>query len=58
MWRRKYDQILRVKGAGHDELTNPRHYQFRKTWAKLYQSYLPGKWYWEGVIGRASSWWP
>jgi len=46
----KTDQLLRVKGMGNDELSNPKFYRFRKAYSKLYQHYRPGKWYWEGVI--------
>jgi hypothetical protein len=46
----KTDQLLRVKGMGNDELSNPKYYRFRKAYSKLYQHYRPGKWYWEGVI--------
>jgi hypothetical protein len=46
----KTDQILRAKGVGDDRLTNPRFFDFRQTWQKLYLNYLPGKWYWEFVI--------
>jgi hypothetical protein len=33
----KTDQILRCRGTGNDELSNPRYYRWRKMWAKLYQ---------------------
>jgi hypothetical protein len=46
----KHDQLLRVSGLGYDRLTNPKYYQFRRTWGKLYYHMLPGKWYWELVI--------
>jgi VCBS repeat-containing protein len=46
----KYDQILRAMGKGDDRFTNPSFYTFRKTWHKLYYHFVPGKWYWEGVI--------
>lgn len=46
----KTDQILRCKDTGHDQLTNPHYYRWRKMWSKLYIHYKPGKWYWEIVI--------
>jgi hypothetical protein len=46
----KTDQILRAQGMGDDRLSNPRFYDFRMMWQKLYYHYLPGKWYWEFVI--------
>lgn len=46
----KYDQLLRVKGLGDDRRTNPRFYNFRKMWHKLYYHFVPGKWYWEAII--------
>jgi hypothetical protein len=46
----KTDQILRAQDLGDDRLSNPRFYDFRQMWQKLYYHYLPGKWYWEFII--------
>jgi hypothetical protein len=44
------DQLLRSKELGDDTLTNPKYYDFRRTWSKLYYHFKPGRWYWEIVI--------
>jgi hypothetical protein len=54
LWRNKHlvkeDQLLRASGLGNDRLTNPRAYAFRKMFGKLYNNFMPGKWYWILVV--------
>ena len=44
------DQLLRAKGIGRDRLTNPRAYDFRKRYHKLYYHFRPDRWFWIEVI--------
>jgi hypothetical protein len=54
LWRNKHlvkeDQLLRASGLGDTRLTNPRAYAFRKMFGKMYNNFMPGKWYWILVV--------
>jgi len=48
-----HDQLLRAKGTGDDRLSNPKYYDWRRAWSKLYSNYIPSRWYWEwAIMGR------
>ena len=46
----KNDQVLRVLGTGSSRATNPKYYEFRKRYYKLYYRFKPRYHYWGQVI--------
>jgi hypothetical protein len=46
----KFDQVLRVLGTGSSRDENPKYYEFRKRYYKLYYRFKPRYFYWGQVI--------
>ena len=49
----KHDQVLRVLGTGSRRSENPKYYEFRKRFYKLYYRFKPRYFYWGSfILGR------